>query len=389
MIGNSILTTTFLAIPPHARLANDILPIFLKRASTDGPPMRARATGRDLHRRRLGIQALTLVNRSGEEDEAEMLTAHMQLLLHLRSAHARHKTNDLFATDPALLSRHQRPIAAAKLAILDLQKEEEEWRREALELEQQLQAVHEQSRGYDDEIRDLDPTTSRKHPRITPVVGMQDIPATVDNEPKSDAQLVQQAAQSVHPQPHPVRAPNQPHTTMPKATAPAEELAMWIQGNLASDVKGVPVHGLQRVVDLRDARGHQAMMKLIRPVGRQNRGRERKERRACLMAVLSVLIIPRRYEHLLRTISAPIANSGLSPLNIGLNLESEEAIVRELAKHGLTAAVANDMWQYCLHLVKAELQGSSSPVDKEKLMRWIDLAESHALEHGEPPGIPA
>jgi hypothetical protein len=130
------------------------------------------------------------------------------------------------------------------------------------------------------------------------------------------------------------------------------------------------------------------MMRLAKPVSTGSTRKKRDLRRDRFMAILSILIIPRKYERILRSISGQVTAVALSVVGFNPRKQSETELVRKLANHGLTVAVANDMWQFCVNFARAEVQDPYSSYDRERLADLINWAESQdALQNGEPPRL--
>ncbi|KAF7374678.1 hypothetical protein MSAN_00352800 [Mycena sanguinolenta] len=139
---------------------------------------------------------------------------------------------------------------------------------------------------------------------------------------------------------------------MPGKDAPPEVFAKWLQYRKLTNIKGIRLCGPDWVVDLRDVRGYVQVQYRIPPKG-PSKG-DRLYSNHCLLAILWILAIPRKYDRMLNSMGLKIAEiAQIEPLPIPFDnrLFDDEKTTRLLAGQGLTTAVANDTWQFCRNLV--------------------------------------
>ncbi|KAJ7488579.1 hypothetical protein B0H11DRAFT_1913062 [Mycena galericulata] len=341
-----------------------------------------------------------------KEDAADELVPHMHILRMLQSARGRSQTNHLFSTDTAILGRAQESIADLVMSISELQKQREEVLLEAYEMEKKIKTACALRDGYRDELQRIDPQQSCKRQTTGSAAEVADDPMTgveetrpMQREPQHTElvdilQLVRQITQvSIdddrrHPQSI-THTTHRPRKKYPAATESPERLARWVQDTKCENLKGVPACGPDWVVDLRDARGHQVMMTLVPFDSHQRRPSMRVRHRNCFLAILRILIIPGQYAEIIQT--GKVADVELSAIDLDLASKmdrlSADTVARHLAEKGLTLAIADDVWQFCVKFTEAEIKSSVSGYNRDTLLELLDRARTVATTAGEPPGI--
>ncbi|KAJ7438698.1 hypothetical protein B0H11DRAFT_1935133, partial [Mycena galericulata] len=170
----------------------------------------------------------------------------------------------------------------------------------------------------------------------------------------------------------------------PTADDPPESLARWLQFNKSAVIKGVTVSEAG-TVDLRDVRGyHQVMTRL--PL--EKRGNRANHYARCVTSVLRVLTVPGRYADGLQKTAATIAGRpSLTPCAFtGARLSDSDVVVL-LAAKGLTAAAADDAWQFCYKFVNAQAQQPDPPVSQSDMHDILRDASEVIKTRGQPLGI--
>ncbi|KAJ7432494.1 hypothetical protein B0H11DRAFT_1940515 [Mycena galericulata] len=299
----------------------------------------------------------------------------------------------------------KRIISLARIQLSSA-KQREEALLEAYEMEKKIKTACALRDGYRDELQRIDPQQSRKRQTTGSAAEVADDPMTgveetrpMQREPQHTElvdilQLVRQITQvSIdddrrHPQ-------SITHTThrlrkkYPAATESPERLARWVQDTKCENLKGVPACGPDWVVDLRDARGHQVMMTLVPFDSHQRRPSTRVRHRNCFLAILRILIIPGQYAEIIQT--GKVADVELSAIDLDLASKmdrlSADTVARHLAEKGLTLAIADDVWQFCVKFTEAEIKSSVSGYNRDTLLELLDRARTVATTAGEPPGI--
>ncbi|KAJ7153164.1 hypothetical protein C8R43DRAFT_1127001 [Mycena crocata] len=174
---------------------------------------------------------------------------------------------------------------------------------------------------------------------------------------------------------------------LPHASKPAEELAKWICSN-QRPVKGVPASAPDWNVDLRDARGHQALMTLA-PPGRHGRTRDTRTRhRRRFLSILRILVIPGAYAARIRKLGVVVENQSLSEVDFRFPpINDEDQLIRALGIRGLSTAVADDCWQFCYRFLQDESRDTHSRYRREDLLDLLSQADAEVARNGKPPSI--
>ncbi|KAJ7771285.1 hypothetical protein DFH07DRAFT_768256 [Mycena maculata] len=346
---------------------------------------------------------------SEQDEEAEYtpkdVAAHMRILLLLRSSRGRCNTNHLFTTDPALLGRRQEKLSDLLTDLAKLRDERDGALVEAYAISEKIESVRARCDEYDRELQRVDPNHPRKRPTTETTV-VNDLMMDVDETPSqppgphsqpteaNDADIAEIVRRIIQTSVGHNTAPI--HTTkskkFPEPTQPAEELARWIQDNKCPNIKGVPACGPNWTPQLRDARGHQVMMTLARSTRHVRSPSKRARRRKRFLAILRVLIIPHNYSTIIQRISVPVANVQLSAVDFGPIADQldEDTIALKLASSGLTVAIADDAWQFCVKVAEAEIKNHDSGhrgYRTETLVQLLQRARTVAEADGEPPGL--
>ncbi|KAJ7462832.1 hypothetical protein B0H11DRAFT_1923235 [Mycena galericulata] len=150
----------------------------------------------------------------------------------------------------------------------------------------------------------------------------------------------------------------------PSYDDPPEVYAKWLQFHENQLIKGVPVHGPDWVVDLRDVRGRNAVLSRV-PQGMTGTREQRRHFADCLIAVLEVLCIPGAYASILERTGIAVAgevilSSRFQPPGSQFSPPTEDDVVQSLASQGLTVETADDAWQFCYKLLEAHATARES-----------------------------
>ncbi|KAJ7898775.1 hypothetical protein B0H13DRAFT_2031507 [Mycena leptocephala] len=345
-----------------------------------------------------------------DEDVATELSATMHTIYMLQSAMGRVETSDYFKTDPAALGRAQKDLADIMTKISEVEREQDEIRSRTFVVEHEIEKIQALRDETYAKLQALDPTYQRKR-QAADLAAPSDhltIATTARSEPPNQVdakgmdsnivELVRRTADvsvqdgrlqscsrisQAGDKPHEQVA----HQKIPAATASPEHLAGWIQANKCSNVKGVPACGPHWTVDLRDARGHQAMMTMVPPARHRRSKAARTWRRNCFLAILRILIIPGEYAAIIQRTSTPVVPVALSAVNFGEDVDQlqDDDVARHLASKGLTAAIADDCGQFCQKFVEAEITSSTSRYDKETLIQLLARARDTMVS--KPSGV--
>ncbi|KAJ7226477.1 hypothetical protein B0H12DRAFT_1077775 [Mycena haematopus] len=305
---------------------------------------------------------------------------------------------------PAVFGRAQESIANLMTKIFEIEKEHEEVEAKARVVEQEIRATHALVEELQAKLLRLDSGRQRKRPfppspateaYLPPTeIDVHDIDRLVTRTTHSSAKdaitgpeptLEEKLAKELHKE----LQSQFLRIQRPGSTDPPEQLARWIQSHKSHQIRGIPSYAPGYVIDLRDVRGHQALMTLA-PLGIGRRSRAtRQQFRICFLAMLRILIIPGAYAAILQRISAPIRNVPLTKLAFGSASDqlNEDTLARNLAANGLTLPIADDCWQFCFKFVEAELNSSASGYDKKELEDMIARAQATVAMVGQPPGI--
>ncbi|KAJ7505010.1 hypothetical protein B0H11DRAFT_1905078 [Mycena galericulata] len=350
------------------------------------------------------------IGRSDDEDQD--LVKHMAHLFNLQSINGRLRTNHLFQTDPAALGRAQEPIADLLKRISVLKADQDKVEAEVAELQRQLQTIQEESHQLRRDLEHSNDGPSRKRSNVVHSGEFPDDPMTGLGQPQlicsttwltlpplplaDESALILQVHQflnltakgsrgGLHP-PQVFQPPNR-HEKSPIVTP--EQFAERVRSRDHHPVKGIPVCGPERNVDLRDVRGHLALMTLA-PLGRTSRHKSTRDRyKSCFLSILRILAIPGAYAERIRHISAPIAPVALSHCKFGSNLDKldDNTVVRQLADHGLTMILANDCWQYSYKFIEEDMKSHRGHYDKKTLANLLARAKEVLAVAGKPSGI--
>ncbi|KAJ7604317.1 hypothetical protein DFH06DRAFT_1349554 [Mycena polygramma] len=331
---------------------------------------------------------------SGDEDEDDAgseLRSHMQNIFLLQSAYGRLKTNHLFQTDPAAFGLYQKKIAELLTQISVIQAEHEEVQAQVHAVEQQIQSADALIEELQDQILRSASTTPNKRIAIEGDLD-PDVPmevATLDRGTQSQSTVgddIRRKLEELRREFEGIK--------LPAASESPQYLARWIQAH-RSPLHGVPAFAPDWVVDLRDARGHQALMTLVPSgpktgIGKRSKS-ARKQHRMIILAILRILLIPGAYAAIIQRISAPINNVPLSKLDFGAErleeLTDEDALARKLADNDLTFAIADDCWQFCYKFAQAELKANATGYNKIILKDLLASAQATIAQVGKPGGI--
>ncbi|KAJ7505029.1 hypothetical protein B0H11DRAFT_1905101 [Mycena galericulata] len=171
----------------------------------------------------------------------------------------------------------------------------------------------------------------------------------------------------------------------PLVTDPAIDIAHFLQFNEEVDFKGIPLHGAQWMVDMRDVRGYREVM-----------GRAPRKTKApdnfqhfahCVTRLLRILTIPGEYGRLLKEQGVTVtAAEDLSPCDFGdyPAALSNGQVARLLADRGLSLATADDAWQFCHNYVKAQAASPDKFFDKDAMRQLLSDVGPHSAPSLQP-----
>ncbi|KAJ7769624.1 hypothetical protein DFH07DRAFT_768894 [Mycena maculata] len=336
----------------------------------------------------------------GEDYTRKDLAAHMRTLLLLRSAKGRRETNNRFTKDPALLGRRQELIAGLLVSIGEIQSEQDEALVDIGAIERQIETARARRDELDQRRQRIDDQYPNKHPTAESAVKsmddpMPDVVKTTSGKPELDTQQIDphllefahRLTQTVVTNSPQAPTHPKPPQTFPAATQSAEHLSDWIRNHKCSDIRGVPACGPDWIPELRDARGHQVMATLAGSTRNKRNRTKLIKRRQRFFAILRVLIVPFKYASTIQRISALITERPLSRVvDFEPNAEDDDSVALLLAHTGLTVAVADDTWQFCVKFVEAEIKSSPGVYDTVELEVLLKLAQNVAAVNGKPPG---
>ncbi|KAF8186849.1 hypothetical protein K438DRAFT_1765030 [Mycena galopus ATCC 62051] len=174
---------------------------------------------------------------------------------------------------------------------------------------------------------------------------------------------------------------------MPPPSAAPQLLACWLQFQEHTGLRGVRLCGPHWDVDLRDLRGYREIMSRV-PEMRKNSGRtDRRDRQRCILAILDVLALPRRYSELLSADRCAVATEvRYYPLSLQQG-QQDLAVSRLLAAQGLTVEVADDAWQYAYRYIKSIAEDRSVRNAKTDAAQNLLANVEARLRGGPPPGL--
>ncbi|KAJ7106090.1 hypothetical protein C8R43DRAFT_963525 [Mycena crocata] len=290
---------------------------------------------------------------------------HMHNLVLLQSNNGRLRTNPIFDTDPAALGREQETIAPLAMQIIKRDEQHNiarnkvaqkagDWRREPIQCLYAGVGAGQVVGIFRDEVEMIDIETL---PCVNTVWS--------DKDKRLHNEFVKRK--------------------LPEASEPATQLAKWIQSHQW------PIHGVHSgpphwSVDLRDARGHQVVKTLASPSGRSKNARARHRKH--FLTILRLLVIPAAYTTLIREMGTTIQNVTLSTVDFrAFDTSLDEHVAQAFAKHGLTAAIADDTWQFCYNFVRDEIAATDSVYDREVLIQLMLQADTEVIRIGKPQGL--
>ncbi|KAJ7175642.1 hypothetical protein C8R46DRAFT_1030679 [Mycena filopes] len=171
-------------------------------------------------------------------------------------------------------------------------------------------------------------------------------------------------------------------------------LAQWLQHREVEVCRGIPLRQPLYAVDLRDARGHQEFFSRI-PFKRHSSDPYPKRRRIrCTAALLRVLVVPRLYQETIQAHNIHIdPTPQLLPCEFPQFIEAIDAlstssIAALLAARGVTAATADDTWQFCHNYIRALIGADDEPaLNKAEWKKIVAVEENELKLRGVPPGL--
>ncbi|KAJ7854031.1 hypothetical protein B0H13DRAFT_1903844 [Mycena leptocephala] len=319
------------------------------------------------------------------DDVDSDLATHMGNIFLLQCAKGRMQTNHLFKNDPAVFGRAQKSLADLMTRISEVEEEHEEVQAEITLTEQQLRSAQALMEQLQEQLIRLEPSVEQLELHVSPTEAMHTGGCAVQLGDQVAVAAVKDALACISQH----RREGNMHRRGKKLPAPTESpehLARWIQDH-KSPIKGVPACAPDWVVDLRNARGHQVLMTLA-PPGLRNRAISTRNRhRTCFLAMLGILIRPGAYAEIIKRISAPIADAPLAQARFDLDKLQDDVVARNLAAAGLTVAIADDCWQFCLNFAEAEIKSSATGYDRETMRELVTQARATVAVVGEPRGI--
>ncbi|KAJ7447383.1 hypothetical protein B0H11DRAFT_2248444 [Mycena galericulata] len=311
------------------------------------------------------------VCRPGIPDQG--LVDHMKVVSQLQSVRGRKVVNKLLHTDPTATGCLQGVVAVLEQREASAKSSLAEAEARVLELQEALQKeereLHKLRRALDS-VEDIRP---RKIPNSL-VTGTAPKSASTLAPPRSEPTFLQILAASP---PIDTQTPAQlarlrqmlMTAKTPSYDDPPEAYAKWLQFRENRFIKGVPLHGPDWVVDLRDVRSRNAVLSRV-PPGPAGTWEQRHHHMDCLLAVLRVLSIPRKYANIIQRTGIFVAGTvdlscRFAPPGLGFSPPSEVDLVRLLAGQGLTVETADDAWQFCYKFVEAHANANESMIPSD------------------------
>ncbi|KAJ7730791.1 hypothetical protein B0H16DRAFT_1733642 [Mycena metata] len=173
-------------------------------------------------------------------------------------------------------------------------------------------------------------------------------------------------------------------------------LAQWLQHREVVDFRGIPLAPPHFTVDLRDARGYQAVFSRVPHHSHGSDPAPKRRRSRCVLALMRVLTVPGQYAALINALGVHIHPTPvLEPCAFpdtaeAVDLLAVEDIAALLGQRGLTVVDADDAWQFCHRFVRAGFSavGESEYLDSDLVA--IVASEDGALKtRGLPQGLNA
>ncbi|KAJ7495936.1 hypothetical protein B0H11DRAFT_2226930 [Mycena galericulata] len=296
------------------------------------------------------------------------LVDHMKLVSQLQSVRGRKVINKLLHTDPTAIGCLQgvgavleQREASAKMSLKDAEAR-------VLKLQEALQSEERELQELRKALDSVDDARTRKIPNGF-LSGAAPKSASTLAAPKSEPTFLQ--ILTANP-PIDAQTPTQlAHfrkmlitAKTPSYDEPPEAYAKWLQFHENRLVKGVPLHGSDWAVDLRDVRGRNAVLSRVPPAASGTR-EQRRYYAECLLAVLRVLSIPGEYASILQRTGIGIAGEldlscRFAPQGSQYSPPTEVDVVELLAGQGLTVQAADDAWQFCHKFLEAHATAGES-----------------------------
>ncbi|KAJ7857415.1 hypothetical protein B0H14DRAFT_3638944, partial [Mycena olivaceomarginata] len=169
-----------------------------------------------------------------------------------------------------------------------------------------------------------------------------------------------------------------------KRPAPSDspdDIAQYLQHNEETEFKGIPLSMPDFDVNMRDVRGYRQVFSRVLTYPKVELA-EKFHASRCLTRLLLVLAVPGRYTKLLAqqhivvapTAALTVCDWGQQPLAL---TDGEVCVL--LAASGLTAAVADDSWQFCYRYLRASAARPDIYVTSDLLELW------HRIKDATPP----
>ncbi|KAJ7490422.1 hypothetical protein B0H11DRAFT_1912388 [Mycena galericulata] len=298
----------------------------------------------------------------------QRLVDHMKVVSELQSVRGRRVINSTLHTDPAAIGCLQGVVAAFEQLEVSAKTSVEAAEARILQLQEALRCEERELNELRVALDSVEAARPRKVPHSL----------ASNAASKSTSTVVVTASVPTFLQ---VLTSNPPVTTQtqlqleqfrkllasaqaPSYDDPPEVYAKWLQFHENQLIKGVPVHGPDWVVDLRDVRGRNAVLSRV-PQGMTGTREQRRHFADCLIAVLEVLCIPGAYASILERTGIAVAgevilSSRFQPPGSQFSPPTEDDVVQSLASQGLTVETADDAWQFCYKLLEAHATARES-----------------------------
>ncbi|KAJ7153136.1 hypothetical protein C8R43DRAFT_1126976 [Mycena crocata] len=316
-----------------------------------------------------------------------ILVHHMELLRQLQSARGRLVINEYLQQDCEAKAR-LKMLSATMTAVLTFKSIKcDEKLAQMTERQKDLKLCLDDLDRLQKDLEGLEVERKRKIP-----INSHNLSVSNNSDPNPILSLLQSGDFNTMSREN-ILAIRQELMSMPVPThdQSPEVYARWLQVNKNSSQKGTPACAPDWIVDLRDVRGRNTIMKLVPPGPPRHKSRDDRTRHtAGLQAILQVLAIPGRYANLIETLDIRLAG------NVVLSHEfhrsyhqplDEEKVARELADQGLTVQMADDAWQYCFRLLTDFTSNPTSILPLDVATELLRRAKEGLEAVGYPEGI--
>ncbi|KAJ7263210.1 hypothetical protein B0H12DRAFT_296164 [Mycena haematopus] len=175
--------------------------------------------------------------------------------------------------------------------------------------------------------------------------------------------------------------------TRPTALDAPIHIAHFIQFHEETDFKGIPTSGKPHwVVDMRDVRGYRQVMSRAPPKTRGQPVMERQRFGNCLTRLLQIIAVPGKYAQLLTETGTTVAEQeSLTQCTFGHDPSclSDAEVAVLLAQRGMTTAIADDAWQFCVRYILSQVANPDSFLSVRALQEILNASQSSSS----PPGL--